>query len=201
MDHPQRKGSLPKCDAHVGRIALKEGNALSRCLLIYSSVTGNTRMVAEAILKALPRDTVFLPVQEAPPPDEFDVVVLGFWVHRGGPDPATARYMKTVRDRDVAFFGTLAAYPDSEHAQMVIARAIALLDGNRILGSFLCQGKLAQNRLERRLSGEGAENRPLTEERRLRLIAASRHPDGRDLAMAEDAFREFWNRHRIGRSI
>lgn len=171
-------------------------NAVSRCLLVYSSITGNTRMVAEAIMRALPPDTIIQPVQNAPHPETSALVIVGFWVHRGAPDPAAARYMHTICGRDVAFFGTLAAYPDSDHAHGVMANAESLLAGNRILGSFLCQGKLAPNRLARRLSGEEADARhPMTEERRARLLEAARHPDERDLALAEKTFRDIWLRH------
>lgn len=157
---------------------------MPQCLLVYSSVTGNTRMVAEAIRRVLPEDTAFFPVQKAPSADDFDFVAIGFWVHRGGPDPIASRYMETVRNRDVAFFGTLAAYPDSEHASQVIASAENLLVGNRILGSFLCQGKLAKK-----------PHHPMTEERRIRLLEAERHPDKHDLELAANTFSDFWKRH------
>lgn len=172
---------------------------MSRCQLVYSSITGNTRMVAGAVLKALPPDTVFLPVQEALPPEDFDLVVIGFWAHQGSPDPMAARYMERVRGRDAAFFGTMAAYPDSEHARLLAARSEALLAGNRILGHFFCQGKLKPERLARLLSGEETNARhPMTEERRARLLEAARHPDARDLVMAEEAFKAVWERHLAG---
>ena len=170
---------------------------MPRCLLVYSSVTGNTRLVAEAIRRVLPAETVFAPVGNAPSATGFTFVAIGFWAHRGGPDPAAARYMETVRDHDVAIFGTLAAYPDSEHARLVIAKAEMLLAGNRISGSFLCQGKLSPDRLARRLRGEEADERhPLTEERRLRLLEAAKHPDENDLRTAGETFRAFWEQHK-----
>lgn len=178
-----------------------EESAVPRCLLVYSSVTGNTRQVAEAVRSVLPPGTVCLPVREAPPAEAFDFVVLGFWVHRGGPDPASVRYMETVRGRDVAFFGTLAAYPESGHARAVLERAERLLAGNRILGSFLCQGKLAPERLARRMRGEAADtHHPLTEERRARLLEAARHPDEKDLGMARETFGAIWERYQEGTS-
>lgn len=172
-------------------------NNMSRCLLTYSSVTGNTRQVADAIHQILPKNTAFYPVSEAPSPENFDLVMIGFWTYRAGPDPAAARYMETVRNRNVAFFGTLAAYPDSDHARRVIAKAETLLSGNRILGFFLCQGKLAPERLAKRLGGEQADGRhPMTEERRLRLLEAAKHPDARDLAMARERFQMIWEHYR-----
>jgi flavodoxin len=192
---PRRKLENTRKGLRVYTEKRKE-STVSHCLLAYSSVTGNTRMVAETILRVLPPDTIFQPVRNAPSPEGFDLIVIGFWTHKGGPDPAAARYMQTIRDRDVAFFGTLAAYPDSDHAHGVIVNAEALLAGNRICGSFLCQGKLAPERLAHRLSGKEAdEQHPMTEERRIRLLEAARHPDKQDLALAEKVFRSIWVRH------
>lgn len=160
------------------------------CLLVYSSVTGNTRMVAEAIQAVLPPHALMRPIQAAPDA-RFDIVVAGFWVYRGGPDPRMARYLKSLGRSKVAFFGTLAAYPDSDHARGVIARAEKLLAGNRILGSFLCQGKLAPRIFEQRMQGKAANSQhPMTEERKTRLLKAMTHPDADDLRNAQDAFRD-----------
>lgn len=159
-------------------------------LLTYSSLTGNTRMVAEAIHKALPKGALLCPIAEAPSPEDFAWIITGFWTHRGGPDPAAAAYMQRIQNRDVAFFGTLAAYPDSDHGREVIAKAEKLLAGNRLLGSFLCQGKLSPERMNRILSGKAAnKNHPLTEERKTRVLEAAKHPDEHDLYTAAELFR------------
>lgn len=152
-------------------------------------MTGNTRAVAEAVRTVMPEDTDMFPVKIAPSPEDYNLVVLGFWVYKAGPDPMMARYMERMRGHDVAFFGTLAAYPDSEHAALVIEKANSLLEGNRILGSFLCQGRLAPPRFEARMRGDAAgEKHPVTEERRKRLLEAARHPDERDFARAKEFF-------------
>lgn len=165
---------------------------MMRYLLAYSSVTGNTKAVAEAIHQILPPGTDMCPVRQAPDPDGYDFLALGFWTHRAGPDPLMSRYMEKVRGKIVGIFGTLAAYPDSEHAGRVIAAARARLEGNRIVGSFLCQGRLAPKRFERRMGAEGGDaNHPMTMERRARLLEAAKHPDARDFAMAQAAFLDF----------
>lgn len=161
------------------------------CLLVYSSVTGNTRKLAEAIRAVMPPWTVMRPIQDAPHA-RFDIVIAGFWVYRGGPDPRMARYMKEIRNSHAAFFGTLAAYPDSEHARGVIARAEKLLEGNNILGSFLCQGKLSQRIFEQRMRGDAINSKhPMTQERKERLLQAMTHPDADDLLNAQNAFQDF----------
>ena len=75
--------------------------------IVYSSCTGNTRKVAEALA-----DTSGLPcfpVRNAPEPDDFDMLALGFWVRKGLPDARALRYMERVRGKHVFFFGTLGA--------------------------------------------------------------------------------------------
>ena len=163
-----------------------------RHVVVYSSMTGNTRAVAEAIHRIMPPGTGIYPVREAPHPEEFAFLALGFWVHRAKPDPRMLRYMEMVRGKRVAIFGTLAAYPDSAHAGEVIAAAHACLAGNTIIGSFLCQGRLDPKRLERRLRDSDAGGRhPMTPERRARLLAASHHPNEEDFVKAQAAFTDF----------
>lgn len=162
------------------------------CLIVYSSVTGNTRLVAEAVHAVFPQGALIAPVHRAPEPDGFDLLVMGFWTHRAGPDPRAARYMQRIRGKAVAYFGTLAAWPDSPHAMKVRERAEELLAGNRILGGFLCQGKLEERRFAACMAPDYANQKhPMTEERRARLLEARRHPDERDLAQAQAAMRTF----------
>ena len=60
---------------------------MSKFLVLYSSQTGNTKQVAEAIAACLPRETACLPLAEAPNSfAEFDCVFLGFWVDRSKAD-------------------------------------------------------------------------------------------------------------------
>lgn len=162
---------------------------MARCLVVYSSVTGNTKSVAEALCAALPPGTALCRVQEAPNPEEYDFIALGFWVHRAAPDPLMQRYMQRVQGKRVGFFGTLAAYPDSEHAREVVRAARELLAGNTIEAEFLCQGKIPPERLAKRLRGDDASAKhPMTEERKKRLLEAAKHPDERDFAAVRHIF-------------
>lgn len=164
-----------------------------KAAVIYSSVTGNTKSVAEAIHAVLPAGTLLAPVHKAPDPDEFTMLALGFWVKRGKPDPRMVRYMNRVRGKSVAWFGTLAAWPDSPHADMVRKNTNALLDGNTVLGGFLCMGRLEARRFAACMNEEGhnASTHPMTPERKARLLEAARHPDEVDFAAAQERFRLF----------
>lgn len=163
--------------------------------ILYSSRTGNTRKLAEHLASQL-----FLPLFDARSvlaahkadfPDgahpligngagaHEDILLLGFWTWRGGPNPTMREIMKALWGRRVFVFGTMAAWPDSPHAEGCLARIRSLLDegGNTLLGHFFCQG-----RLDPRVRAKS--HHPFTPERLRRLEAAEKHPDGADLDAA-----------------
>lgn len=167
--------------------------------IIYSSRTGNTRTVAEHLAERFGLSAVNAKVELAArsaeqesgstlPGDaagnDSDILLLGMWAWRGGPNPTMRTFMRGLRGRRVFLFGTMAAWPDSPHAQDCLNCARALLDegGNALLGHFFCQG-----RLDPRLKGKG--HHPLTPERARRLEEAEHHPDHTDLANAESSAR------------
>ena len=149
--------------------------------IVYSSCTGNTRKVAEALA-----DTSGLPcfpVRNAPEPDDFDMLALGFWVRKGLPDARALRYMERVRGKDVFFFGTLGAWPHSDHARRCMAATHKILQagGNTVVDGFLCQGRVNPQVVA---ASQRKGGHPLSPERLARLREAARHPDATDLAAA-----------------
>lgn len=153
-----------------------------RACIVYSSRTGNTRSVGEhlASVFSLP----LFSVDEPPLFERYDSVILGFWTWRGGPDEAMTGLMRSLRGKDVFFFGTMTAYPDSEHARRCASRACTLLEegGCRVIGHFFCQGRLDPQVLAR-------SSHPRTPERISRIQAAALHPDGKDFLLAEECVR------------
>lgn len=161
-----------------------------KALVVYSSLTGNTKLVAEAIAEELQADLAA--VEENPDAQGYDWLAVGYWVDRGGPDAKAAAYLKALRGQKVALFATLGADPSSEHAQESLRRGQALLDdSNTCLGSFICQGKVDPKLIEQmaKLFPAGHPH-GMNEERRARHRAASTHPDARDLSEARRVFRE-----------
>ena len=155
-------------------------------LVVYSSRTGNTHAVAEAALEALPGLATVAPVEEYPEPDGHDAVAVGFWVDRGRPDKKALAYMRRLQGRRVAAFGTLGARPDSPHAEDVRRAVTELLADNRLLGLFLCQGRIDPGIVE---AMARIPEHPMTPERRANIEEAKRHPDARDLENARAFFR------------
>ncbi len=158
-----------------------------KSLVVYSSKTGNTKKVAKAIFEILENPKEIWPVEKAPLPDEFDFIALGFWVNRGTADENTQKYIKKIKGKKVGIFGTLGAYPDSDHAARALKRVEELLSGNEVLGGFLCQGKIDPKVVDR-MGKIAPETHPMTPERRKRIEEAKLHPNEKDLLNAQVAF-------------
>lgn len=161
-----------------------------KILLTYSSLTGNTRSVAEAIAAALEHDVTLAPMAEAPDYHGFDLVIAGFWIDKGKPNAEARRYLKTVQGARTAFFFTLGADVDSEHAKKCIANSKQCLEGNEIPGHFHCLGKIDPKLIKKlKMLPSWFPHGP-NPERIARWERAATHPDANDLAQAAEYFRK-----------
>ena len=151
--------------------------------VIYSSTTGNTKAIAEEIAGAASAD--LFRVQDAPTDlSSYEVVALGYWLRRGGPDDLMKAYLPKVTGRSVLLFQTHGADVGSEHAVTSFARAAYLLGANcEILGTFSTQGRLAPALIARRKKSDpdDTHNSPEAQERWER---AAEHPNDDDRAAA-----------------
>ena len=157
---------------------------MNKWAVIYSSVTGNTKMVAEAIAGAAEKADIFQ-VQEAPTDlSGYDIVAIGYWLRLGQPDPLMLKYLPQVEKSRVVFFQTHGAEVTSEHAITAFARAGYNLGKDcEILGTFGCQGKINPVLLEKRKNAPADDPHGGTAAIERWKKAAS-HPDEADLAAA-----------------
>ncbi len=165
-----------------------------KVLVTWSSKTGNTASVGKAISEICPPDTTSCPIEEAPKGGgDFDLILIGYWVDKGEPDKRCKEYIKTIEGKKVGFFGTLGAYPDSEHAKESMAKAEALATANEVCGHFICQGKVDPKLLEMMAK---MPNNPhaMTPERKARIEEAKKHPNEEDFINAQKCFKEMFDR-------
>lgn len=156
-----------------------------RWAVIYTSVTGNTEMIARAIADEAGGE--LFAVEDAPERlDDYDIVALGYWLRRGQPDPKMMAYMPKVRKKEVVLFQTHGTTPTSEHAITAFARAGTMLgEGCDILGTFGCQGKVNPSLLEKRAKAvHSADDPHQSKENQERRARAATHPDAEDIARA-----------------
>jgi flavodoxin len=160
-----------------------------KILVTYSTLTGNTKKVAEAILKVMPEGTDIFPIEEAPAPEQYDLICLGFWANRENADNKAQNYMNQIKNKKVALFATLGAYPDSEHALKTMENAKANLhEENDVVGTYMCQGKVDEKLIKRFAELPADHPHGMTPERKARIEEASKHPNSEDFKKAQEIF-------------
>ncbi len=159
---------------------------MGKWAVIYSSVTGNTKLVAEQIAGAA-EDADLFSVEEMPEDlSGYEIVAMGYWLRRGGPDPKMSKALPKIRNASVLLFQTHGADPCSEHVITAYARAAYLLgEGCEILGTFGCQGKINPALIEKRKNA-GPEDPHGGIEAMERWKRAESHPDLQDLTAARE---------------
>lgn len=192
-------------------------------IVVYSSVTGNTRKLAEVAAKSIGADLVDIKdligaadLHENDDEDSAEIyidicknsltvtneaveksiqeklapyggIMVGYWLRRGAPDKKSALLLSRISGKNVALFQTHGAYEGSDHAVTAFARAGSMLGaGNKILGTFSCQGAvnpaLIKRRLEGSLPGHKGEN---LDECKKRWADAALKPNENDLKRME----------------
>jgi flavodoxin len=152
-----------------------------KTLIVYSSQTGNTKKMAESVNDVIGGEKTLCPVSEAPDPAGFDLVVLGFWLKAGKPDPGSSDYLAGVGDTRLFLFATHAAAADSAHAAKAMEHAKSLAPSARIAGTFSCPGEVDPAFLEKALKKDPPP--PWIGD----APAAAGHPDSTDITRLIEA--------------
>ncbi len=164
-----------------------------KTLIVYSSLSGNTKKVVDAVSQVLPSCEVF-PVENAPSSvEDYDLVAVGYWASKGMPDAKTSQWLKGISNGRLAFFGTLGAKPDSEHARSCMTKAEEMVlepkRGNTVYGSWMCQGRIDPKVIEVMRKLDLDVHRPMLADPS-RFEEAARHPDANDCLSAQNFFRK-----------
>ncbi len=165
-----------------------------KTLVTWSSKTGNTKSVGEAIGNICPAGTTICPIKEAPAAGgDFDLLIIGYWVDKGLPNQECKKYIEEVKGKKIIFFGTLGAYPDSDHARECMGKAEEIAADNEILGHFICQGRVDPDLLEK-MAKMPNNPHPMTEERKARIEEAKKHPNEEDFKAAQSYVEDILNK-------
>lgn len=151
--------------------------------IVYSSRTGNTKMLAEAIRELLPGEDCIYFGGPDPAALKAERIYAGFWTDKGCCDAETAAFLKTVSHQEIFLFGTAGFGGNQEYFDKILKNTQNFLpDGVKLPASFLCQGKMPMSVRERyeKLQKEGGNipNLPALLEN---FDKALSHPDERDL--------------------
>ena len=156
--------------------------------IVFSSLTGNTKKVANEIFKIMPKDTEIYDLDELNHELDDELLILGYWVDRAKPNKEMVKFMENLKDKKVITFGTLGAYPDSAHAEETKENTTKILaENNEVLGNFLCQGKINPKITEMFMKNSGGDHvHKMTLERLKRHQDAANHPNEDDFNNARN---------------
>ncbi len=111
--------------------------------IVYSSNTGNTKQLAEAIKEEIKNENIiyFGNVNEKIP--DADLYIIGSWTDKGNASKDIIEFLKTLKDKKIIYFGTAGYGGGSEYYDILFKRIKNDIDSsNIILGHFYCQGRM-----------------------------------------------------------
>ena len=126
--------------------------------VIFSSLTGNTKLLADAIKKHFGDDDCSYfgtPINKA---IDADIYFVGFWTNKGTCDEVIAKYLKTLNHKKVFIFGTAGFGLDSNYFNSIVDHVKENInDTNKVVGNFMCTGKMQQSVKDRYLANKHSE--------------------------------------------
>ena len=142
-----------------------------KSIVVVSSLTGNTLKVASAVAYGLDDNLEAVKVEENPDVSDYDLVVIGTWIDRGTADAKAQEFIKTIKNKKVAVFTTLGAYPDSDHAKKCLDNISKLFVGKSIYQLLLQHGFHFNENIRRRFLWQKAKKH----EQPLRRLITKNH--------------------------
>lgn len=99
-----------------------------KALVLYSSETGRTKKLAEAVRAVLPADTDFLPMEQVPESfDDYDIVFVGVWFLNLKLDEKSRSVLPNLKAKKVALFATMHRDLFSDDISKNLRQAVELL--------------------------------------------------------------------------
>ena len=157
--------------------------------IVYSSRTGNTERLAQAIRQALPPEECLYFGPPDPQARAAERIYVGFWTDKGNADESTLDFLKQLHGKNIFLFGTAGFGGSEEYFNKILKKVERSLDrSNTVFGRYMCQGKMP---LSVRQRYEGMKKQPIHLPNLDALIEnfdnALSHPDAEDLERLKQA--------------
>ena len=157
--------------------------------IVYSSKTGNTKILADTLHDCLPQEGCDYFGIPDPAAMEADTLYVGFWTDKGNADESTSDFLKQLHGKNIFLFGTAGFGGSKEYFDKILKKVEHSLDkSNTVFGSFMCQGKMPMSVRQRY---ENMKKQPLHLPNLDAMIEnfdkALSHPDADDLERLKQA--------------
>ena len=154
-----------------------------RYAIIFSSLTGNTRKLADTIHETLPKALCDYYGEAKSPETNAEVVYVGFWTDKGTADQMCIELLRKLRNKKIFLFGTAGFGGSEEYYQKILANVHQVIDAsNTVVGEYMCQGKMPQSVRDRYMKmKEMPDAKPNLDALIENFDRALSHPDQEDL--------------------
>ncbi|MFI3200220.1 MAG: flavodoxin family protein [Eubacteriales bacterium] len=153
--------------------------------IVYSSVTGNTKTLAETIQKTLGGDVSIGGVSEEAL--AADVVYVGSWTTAFSCTPDIKEFLEKLNNKKVFLFMTAGYGNTDDFFQPIMDSVKANVNSsNEIIGTFICQGKVSDNKQEAIKKMDLAKYEGM----KAKLDESVSHPSTDDLGKLEASVKE-----------
>lgn len=157
--------------------------------IVFSSKTGNTRLLADTLRASLPQNECTYFGAPAPEALEAETLYIGFWTDKGHADDTLTAFLQTLKGKRVFLFGTAGFGGSAPYFEKILAATRKVLDGsNTVIGSFMCQGKMPMSVRQRYEAMKAQPARiPNLDALIENFDKALSHPDAADLEQLKQA--------------
>ena len=151
--------------------------------ILFSSLTGNTKKLADAIHETLPEEGCeYFGAIKTPVPSS-ELLYIGFWTDKGNADNETLTLLSTLKNRRIFLFGTAGFGGSDAYFQKILGQVKQSIDSsNAVIGEYMCQGKMPQSVRERYIKMKEDPEHPANLDALIENFdCALSHPDMDDL--------------------
>ncbi|MDO5516672.1 MAG: flavodoxin family protein [Clostridium sp.] len=143
--------------------------------IVYSSLTGNTKKLAESIKNKIGECYFGKSSDEAL---EADIIFIGFWAIGNSCGEDIKTFIEKLSDKKIFIFGTCGYNNTKEYFDGILDKVKSLIpESNTIVGSYMCQGKVSQAKQD-----NIKETKPEKyQEMKAKLEEAENHPNEDDI--------------------
>ena len=120
-----------------------------RVAIIYKSLTGNTKTIAEAIASII-EESQLAYIGEPTEGIDADIYFVGSWIDKGNCTKEVAEYLAGLEAKKIALFATAGFGGSKEYYDTLAGRIKGQIPAsNQVVGQFFCQGKMPMSVRER----------------------------------------------------
>lgn len=114
--------------------------------IVFSSLTGNTKKLADVIHETLPKNECdYFGTIEAQVP-QSKLLYVGFWTDKGNADHKTLELLSKLKNKKIFLFGTAGFGGSDVYFQKILGQIRQSIDSsNVVVGEYMCQGKMPQS--------------------------------------------------------